>query len=374
MAEGMFRMYLKDKARSLPLSPGVYLMKDSHGHTIYVGKAKKLKMRVQSYFQNNKNHSQKVKKLVKNINDFDVIHTDTEFEAFLLENQLIKELKPFFNTRMKSPQTYPYIVIQAKNGIRQIEVTNHPYQTNDTASLIFGPYTSKNTVVEAIDGIKDIFKINCNQASKRNAACLNYSLGLCLGMCLGGPTVEQYERIIDRIIGLLNGTDKSIFKEMKKKMNLAAESLDFKGAAKYRDSIDAVQHLIRGKKVVKLAQSTKNIIVIEPLAECIIKVFLIQGNQVLHKEKYDLNTLDIEQLKSKILYHIHSCYKGRRPQPSPKIEQSELDEAQIIYSYLKGSSCSHMMILRKWLNENNIDELDLSLKNWLTQSVSKLTV
>jgi len=365
-------MYLKDKAKNLPLSPGVYLMKDSLGHTIYVGKAKKLKLRVQSYFQDHQSHSKKVKKLVKNINDFEVIHTDTEFEAFLLENQLIKEIKPFFNSRMKSPQNYPYILIQTKNKMREIIITNHPYPRNDSAPLIFGPYTSKNTVVTAIHGIKEFFQIDCSQPSNHNVACLNYSLGLCLGMCLGGSAVEQYEKVIDKMIGLLNGTDNSILEEMKQKMHLASENLEFNKAAKYRNYLEAVQHLIRGKKIIKFANSTKNIIIFEPLSESIIKVFYIKGNQVLHKEKYHINRLDIEQLKSKILFHILSCYKGKNRKHSSKLNQDELDDAQIIYSYLKNSNCSHIVIPQTWLNEKNIIKVDQSIDKWLTQSIMKM--
>src|SRR3954464_7995601 len=105
-------MKLKEKVKSLPHTPGVYLMKDSHGHTIYVGKAKNLKRRVQSYFQHSKAHPQKIKKMVANLNDFDFVLTDTEFEAFLLECKLIKELKPHFNKKMKSPQAYIYLMIK----------------------------------------------------------------------------------------------------------------------------------------------------------------------------------------------------------------------------------------------------------------------
>ncbi|MBY0098521.1 GIY-YIG nuclease family protein [Mesobacillus maritimus] len=365
-------MYLKDKARNLPLSPGVYLMKDSLGNTIYVGKSKKLKMRVQSYFHDHKSHSQKVKKLVKNISDFEVIHTDTEFEAFLLENQLIKQLKPFFNSRMKSPQNYPYILIQTKNKMREIIITNHPYPGNDPAPLIFGPYTSKNTVVTAIHSIKEFFQIDCSQPSNKNVACLNYSLGLCLGMCLGGPAVEQYEKVIDKIIGILNGTDNSILEEMKQKMNLASENLEFKTAAKYRNYLEAVQHLIRGKKVIAFANGTKNIIITEPLTESIIKVFYIKGNQVLYKETYDINRRNIEQLKSSILFQILSCYNGKNRKHFPKLDQEELDDAQIIYSYLKNSNCRHIVIPQKWLDEKNIIKVDQSLNKWLTQSILKM--
>lgn len=360
-------MHLNEKVKQLPLSPGVYLMKDSLGNTIYVGKAKKLKVRIQSYFRESKHHSPKVKKLVKNIDNFEVIHTDTEFEAFLLEYQLIKQIKPFFNSRLKKPQTYPYIVVIKKNGIREIKITNQPYQTSDSSPLIFGPYTSKSTVEIALNVIKDTYKINCRNLGKRNSACLNYSLGTCLGICLGGKAIEQYERILDKIIGLLKGNDLTIVKEMKQNMELAAEDFDFETATKYRDSITAIQHLIRSKKVVTFIKSTKNIVVLEPLVDHTYKFFFIKGNQVLYKEKFALESLGLEQVKSRVLKHILTYFKELRKESAHKLEQAELDEAQIIYSYLKGSNCHHLFIPRLWLNTDQIDKLVTALDNWLIQ-------
>lgn len=146
-------MDLKEKIKKLPSSPGVYLMKDSLNSVIYVGKSKNLKSRVASYFQNSKSHTPKILKLVKNLRDFDYILTDTEFEAFMLECKLIKQMK-------------------------------NEYVKND-GNLYFGPYTSKNTIERGIQGIKECCKIFCSNNFQKASCCLNYSLGLCLGMCLG---------------------------------------------------------------------------------------------------------------------------------------------------------------------------------------------
>src|SRR5690606_14021615 len=142
-------MNLKAKAKKLPSSPGVYLWKDSSGSIIYVGKSKNLKNRVQSYLQDSKNHSKKVEKLVSHLRDFDYILTDTEFEAFMLECKLIKEIRPIYNKLMKNPQSYTYISIQADKELPRIELTN---QINENASN-FGPYTSKNTAEKVLSGM-----------------------------------------------------------------------------------------------------------------------------------------------------------------------------------------------------------------------------
>jgi excinuclease ABC subunit C len=133
-------MNLKDKVKNLPLTPGVYLMKDQKGTVIYVGKAKSLKKRVQTYFQNSAAHPQKIKKMVANINDFHVLHTDTEFEAFLLECKLIKELKPLFNKKMKSHLPYSYIAIKMDGPFRKISIASEKSEGEGT--IYFGPYTS----------------------------------------------------------------------------------------------------------------------------------------------------------------------------------------------------------------------------------------
>ena len=243
-------MDLKEKIKKLPPSPGVYLMKDSLNRVIYVGKSKNLKNRVGSYFHNSKSHSPKVVKLVKNLKDFEYILTDTEFEAFMLECKLIKEIKPIYNKQMKSPKSYSYIKIKVNENYPSIELTNDVNESD--GNIYFGPYTNKNTVERALQGIKEYFKILCTNNSFRASACLNYSLGLCIGICMNDTSRAQYLDIVNKIIELLNGTDKSIVEAIEYTMNQASEKFDFEEAAKYRDYLSAVNYLIGKIKVVHI--------------------------------------------------------------------------------------------------------------------------
>ncbi|UQX55092.1 UvrB/UvrC motif-containing protein [Cytobacillus pseudoceanisediminis] len=221
-------------------------MKDSQGQILYVGKAKNLKNRVQSYFRDSKHHSPKIKKLVKHLRDFDYILTDTEFEAFMLECQLIKSIKPLYNRMMKSPQSFIYISISLTGKHRKIDIAFNPIE-ND-GKVYFGPFTSRSNVERALRGLKECFKLNCSNPNGKNSACLNYSLGSCLGRCLGGPAEQQYNDILDRFIGFLKGTDRSIIEDMNQMMLNASEAFDFEAASAYRDHIQAVSSLLKKKK------------------------------------------------------------------------------------------------------------------------------
>ncbi|WP_331280310.1 GIY-YIG nuclease family protein [Bacillus sp. UNC438CL73TsuS30] len=352
---------LKDKIKCLPTSPGVYLMKDSHGNIIYVGKAKNLKRRVQSYFQNSKAHSQKIVKLKNNIKDLDYILTDTEFEAFMLECHLIKETKPFFNRKMKNPRSYTYIVIKTDKKVPNIDVTNN--LIFNQKHLYFGPYINKYTVEKAISNLKEFKKILCTNLTKRNAPCLNYSLGLCNGICLGHPTgLEQYNNSINDIIALLNSTDLSILGEMNEKMVQASEIFDFEMASKYRDFIDSINFILNKEKVIEFTEANKNIAVIEYLQDRTLKLFLIKGNRVLYSDKYCFASLI--ELCPLIKKDILTYFQKGDSDESHKISKDEIDEAQIIYSYLKSSTSKHLIIPGYWLNSEN-DALDREIKKLL---------
>ncbi len=359
-------MNLTEKVKSLPSSPGVYLMKDSHDSILYVGKSKHLKQRVQSYFQNSKNHPPKIVKLVKHLKDFDYILTDTEFEAFLLECQLIKELKPIYNTQMKNPLSYAYIVIK-RNGTNSIIETTHDPIPNE-GHLYFGPYTSKSTVEKAVQGLKECFKIDCSSPAKKGTPCLNYTLGLCMGMCLGGKAVEQYNILMDQIIRLLNGSDRSLLVEMEQRMADEAENFHFEKAAKYRDHIQAVKSLLNKEKMIEFTLENKNMAIIEYLNDHSFKLFLIKGKEILYRKKYFLENEDIEHLCSIIKEAILTYFPKKTPYSTKEISRDEIDEAQIIYRYLKESLCSSITIPEKWLNPKNISNIDKKLTLILSNS------
>jgi excinuclease ABC subunit C len=352
-------MNLKEKVKNLPSSPGVYLMKDSNGSIIYVGKSKNLKSRVSSYFQNSKAHSPKVVKLVKNLKDFEYVITDTEFEAFMLECKLIKELKPLYNRLMKSPLSYTYIKIKTDEKYPSIDITNKRVEAENI--LYFGPYTNKNTVERAVYGIKESCKLLCSGTSRSSSNCLNYALGLCLGMCIGDTVKEQYHAIVGSIINLLNCTDRKILEEMEEKMDLAAKKFDFETAAKYRDYISAISSLLSKEKVIEFIEENKNIVILESLSDNCAKLFLIKGNKVLFSEKYELNAMDINELTALIL----SCFKNIELNSDLKIGREDIDESQIIYSYLKSSNCRYSVISDDHLNSDNYIVLENIIEKFL---------
>lgn len=339
-------------------------MKDSLGHILYVGKSKNLKNRVQSYFQNSKAHTPKIKKLVNHLKDFELIPTDTEFEAFMLECQLIQQLKPLYNKKMKSPLSYTYIVIRKHDGLRRMEITDRPDE-ND-GNLYFGPFTSRNTVEKAVQGLKETFRIGCSGSSARNTACLNYSLGLCMGMCLGGEALEQYNQVMNRIITLLQGSDRSIPEEMKRRMSDASGRFDFEAAAKYRDCIDAVTSLLNKEKVIAFAEADTNIAIIEYLNGSTLKLFLIKRNAILLSEKYAIEDVETEQLIAQIKTAILDCFKTQDIPLSPEVIRYEIDAAQIIYSYLSSGSSKSVVIPDHWLEPANRSAIDGALKQLLS--------
>ncbi|MFO1442073.1 GIY-YIG nuclease family protein [Bacillus sp. Bva_UNVM-123] len=355
-------MFLTEKVKKLPLSPGVYLMKDSVGHIIYVGKAKNLKNRVQSYFQNSKQHSPKINKLKKHLKDFDYIVTDTEFEAFLLECQLIKEYKPLYNRMMKNPQSFTYIVFKIDNGYRKMEITSS-IDKND-GSLYFGPFTSKNHVERAVQGVKECFKLCCSHSTKKNTACLNYSLGLCLGICLGGPAVQQYNEIIEKFIDFLQGNNMSILEDLQQMMEHASENYDFETASKYRDCIQAVNALLKKEKVIEFTEENHNLVISEKLNEEMMKLFLIKRTTVLFSQQFSL--ADVDLLAEKIKSSILTFFKNQDSLSSIEVSKDEIDEAQIIYSYLKSNNCSFILIPEESLDSEAHSNIILAVNKLIT--------
>lgn len=347
---------LTDKIANLPLTPGVYLMKDSLGHIIYVGKAKQLRKRVQSYFYNNKGHSPKVKQLVKHICDLDYRLTDTEFEAFMLECQLIKELKPMYNRKMKNPLAYSYISIMDNGPYRQIEIGYEP--SPQAGSLSYGPYTSRSTVERAVQGIKESQRILCSSPHSRTTRCLNHSLGLCIGMCGGGEAVKQYEAVMEQIIRLLNGNSSSIVSGLEARMEEAALRFDYETAAKYRDYLGAVHSLLHKEKVIGFTGENKNIVVLEPVDGQSCKLILIKGSVILYRTLLAAEDLSSGQLTGRITAAAREYFRSSSlVAATEEMSRHKIDEAQIIYSYLKSSSGHYLLVPQEWLEDDGRAEL-----------------
>lgn len=363
----VINMGLKEKIRNLPSLPGVYLMKDSLGGIIYVGKSKNLKNRVGSYFQNSKSHSPKVLKLIKHLTDFEYIITDTEFEAFMLECKLIKEIKPLYNKKMKSPMSYSYVRIDTDAKYPSIEITNELGKGDK--SRYFGPYANRNTVERGVQGIKECCRILCSNNLKKTSGCLNHSMGLCIGMCIDETSYSMYIETLCNIIRLLDGTDCHILENMEKMMDDASERFDFENAAKYRDYIRAVRYLINKARMVEFTKGNQNIALVEYLSYNTLKFFLIKGSRLLFSEKYSTESTRKGELKNIMKDNILSYFISSGSPHYMEISRDEVDDAQIIYSYINGgqNSCRHVIIPGDWIENQDMDNICAAVDKLLSR-------
>jgi excinuclease ABC subunit C len=360
-------MNLKEKVTNLPSSPGVYLMKDSSDQIIYVGKAKNLKNRVRTYFQNTKAVPQKIKKLKANIKDFHFHLTDTEFEAFMLECKLIRELQPLFNKKMKNAHSYSYIRVYSVQGLWKMELSANREKNDD--SLYFGPFSGKHFVETAIQGLKELLKVDCAGDSTRRIPCLNYSLGLCIGTCFKDSSYEQYNSRMMKIIHLLQGTDTGILEEINHRMNEASKGFQFETAAKYRDLHSTVSSLLYKEKMIEFTTSNQNIVLIEPLSESTWKLFLIKGKDVLFSKVYNIHEIKKSELLGAIKKEILDVFKHQDSHPLTEISKEDVDESQIIFSYIKNSGCSYFIVPDEWVKKESSAKLTEAIKSLFPKEI-----
>ena len=242
---------LRKKAMSLPLLPGVYIMKNADGEIIYIGKAKALKNRVSQYFGSQNRHPIKVRKMVENVDRFDYIVTGSELEALVLECSLIKQHSPKYNILLKDDKGYSYIRI-SDGEYRKISAV---FNKKDDGSEYIGPYLSSYSVRQSVDAANKIFKLpQCNKVFPRDFGksrpCLNYYISQCCGLCTGKIKKSDYDEAVDGAIAFLKGDSRDIIADLRAKMEKAAEELDFEQAAKLRDRINSIERIKEKQKVV----------------------------------------------------------------------------------------------------------------------------
>ena len=258
-------MNLKEKIDNLPKTPGIYRMKDKYGDVIYVGKSKKLKERVKSYFVNSKNHSRKVKRMVKNIEDLDVILTDTELDALILECEMIKKIRPMYNQLLKNHENYSYIKINKNIKYPYIEVSKEI----EDYSLYFGPYTMDKKLDEIVSIISREYKTRtCKIMNK----CIKYDLNKCIGPCREIVSKEDYNIIIDTIIKDLNNSNKNLINILNKKMQDEISKLNFEKAKDINNDIVLLKSLSHKQDIINNANENKPILAWINFDDEIIKI------------------------------------------------------------------------------------------------------
>ena len=319
--------------KNLPEKPGVYIMKNSLGEIIYVGKAKILKNRVRSYFQHSKNHSEKVKVMVKNISEFEYIVTDSEMEALILECNLIKKHSPRYNIALKDDKFYPFIKITTNDDYPRVFVTRK--YAKDGAKY-FGPYTNGTAVYETITLINKIFpirtcKLLINEGGEKVRPCLNYHIKKCVAPCAGYVTKEQYSEMINDIMDILNGKDKTIIKTLKKDMEDASMNLEFEKAAKYRDKILAIEAIVEKQKIFKTMEGDEDFInIYQDEKDSCIQIFFSREGKITGREHFIFENTADDKIGEVLEDFITSFYGGTAKIPRtiyvPDIEDSELIE------------------------------------------------
>ena len=278
---------LKEKANTLPLAPGVYIMRDKSNQVIYVGKAKKLKNRVSQYFQDTASHSPKTRMMVSKIDHFDVIVAASEFEALVLECSLIKRYLPKYNILLKDDKGYPYLRLNMKDPYPVITMVS---KISDDGAEYYGPYGSRGVTTALLEAIRLTLKLpGCNKQFPgdvgKGRPCLNYHMNHCAGWCQDGKSFLEYRALMEQAKQLLSGNYKAVADEIKEQMLSAAENLEFELAASLRDRLNAVEAL--GQKQLVTAGSLADTDVVgyaQTEAKACFAVLHFSGGNLLDKD------------------------------------------------------------------------------------------
>ncbi len=294
---------LLTKLKTLPNSPGVYLMKDIRGKIIYVGKARVLKNRVRQYFQSNKNHGAKVKAMVAKVADFETIVTSTEVEALILECNLIKKYRPRYNISLKDDKTYPYLRLTAEDFPRIILTRRVIHD----GSKYFGPYTSGLAVKETLQLLRKIFPLRtCKTFAKR--PCLEFHIKRCLAPCAQKISREEYMQLVNAAEKFLEGRTSQIERELSSRMNDAAQSLNFELAAHLRDVLLAVRKVVEKQKIVTDSGDVDAIGLARLDGETCAQIFFVRDGKVIGRENFLLSGTDDESDSQAVTEFVKQYY------------------------------------------------------------------
>lgn len=330
---------IQEHLKTLPASPGVYIMKDKFGNVIYVGKAVSLKNRVRQYFQSSKNHSDKVRSMVKNIFSFEYIMTDSELEALILECNLIKKYKPKYNILLRDDKTYPYIKVTVNEDYPRVLKVRRILK--DKAKY-FGPYSNVSAVNDTIDIIRNIYPIRtCNidmdKAIKSGMRpCLNYHIKKCIGPCTGMVSKKEYMDMIDEILLFLSGKEDKLVGVLEEKMKAASMVLDFEEAASYRDKINSLKDVMEKQKISNVQNdSDQDVIAMANFdQEACVQVFFIRNGKVSGRENFMLEGVKDSDRSTILGSFIKQFYMSQESIPRELIVEEEFLDMKIMEEIL----------------------------------------
>lgn len=330
---------IQEELKKLPHSPGVYIMHDAGDTILYVGKAVDLHNRVRSYFRKITGRGPQIDVMVSQIEYFEYIVTDSELEALVLENNLIKEHEPKYNTLLKDDKTYPYIKVTMGEEYPRILFSR---EMKKDRSRYFGPFTSSAAVRDTIELLNKLYRLrSCNRNLPadigKERPCLNYHITQCDAPCQGSISREEYRRRIDGAVEFLSGNYKPLVRDLEEKMNLASEEMRFEEAAALRDLLASVKSVTEKQKITDSDGEDKDYVALARNEDdTVVQVFFVRDGKLIGREHYYMeNTLDEED--SHIIHEfVRQFYAGTPFIPREIMLQHEIEDAELIESWLSG--------------------------------------
>lgn len=330
---------IQEQLKKLPAEPGVYLMKNENDKIIYVGKAISLKNRVRQYFQSSKNHTSKVKSMVKNIAKFEYIITDSELEALILECNLIKQYRPKYNVLLRDDKTYPYIKVTVNEDYPRVLKVRKVLK--DKAKY-FGPYTNITAVNDTLEIIRNTYPIRtCNIDIEKAIAnkvrpCLNKHIKKCIGPCTGEVSKEEYNKMIEEVILFLSGKEERLIEILKEKMNKCAMDFNFEDAAIYRDKIRSLEDMVQKQKIDSGTSDLNQDIIAMARAhdEACVQVFFIRNGKIVGREHFILEGVMDSSRKSILSSFVKQFYISQDYIPKEIIIEDEIEDSFVLEEWL----------------------------------------
>lgn len=334
---------VEEELKKLPRKPGVYIMRDDKDVILYVGKAINLHNRVRSYFRENIGRGPAIDQMVSLIARFEYIVTDSELEALVLENNLIKENSPKYNTLLKDDKTYPYIKVTVGEDYPRILFSR---TMKKDKSHYFGPYTSAAAVKDTIELLNKLYQLRtCNRVLPRDIGierpCLNYHIKQCLAPCQGYVSKEEYRQQVAGALEFLNGNYSPILKDLEEKMKKAAEAMEFEDAARYRDLLSSVRQVSQKQKITEGVGEDKDILALyQDETEAVVQVFFVRDGKLIGREHYYMTHVPENNKPAILQDFVKQFYAGTPFIPRELMLQYEIEDAELIEKWLserKGS-------------------------------------
>ena len=368
---------IQEELKKLPGRPGVYIMHDERDDIIYVGKAISLKNRVRQYFQSSRNKGVKIEQMVTHIARFEYIVTDSELEALVLECNLIKEHRPKYNTMLMDDKSYPFIKVTVDEPFPRVMLARKMIKDK---SKYFGPYTSAGAVKDTIELIRKLYHIrSCNRKLPKDIGkerpCLNYHIHQCKAPCQGYISQEEYYRSIQEVVRFLNGNYDIILKELERKMEEAAEAMEFEKAIEYRELLSSVQKIAQKQKITDTAGDDRDILAVAvEEGDAVVQVFFIRGGRLIGRDHFYLKITKDEPQSEILSSFIKQFYAGTPYIPAELMLPEAVEDMELIEEWLtkRRGHRVYLRIPRKGTKEKLVELAGKNAKLVLSKDKERL--